>query len=206
MSYPFANPEMAFGGDIASFSELAYTDSPFDDAFPGRLPQINAYNFDDITKKVCSYRSAKDKKLLHSADAMVILSLEDVADVEFKGVKYCFIEFKNQKVENVQSVKEPTDNALMRKAFDSLSICAMTFSRDCSMADLQKSSAFIVVYPRQNYSDKFLSILNELSLGDGTRKPLWLLDRLQDAGFFRKVLTIDDREFGELVRTLRLAS
>ncbi len=198
MNYPFVDSNKAFKSDRKPFQELAKTDSPFDDGFPNRLPHVIAFDFDAITRKVCAYRSSREKKLLHSADALLIFESDESAYAEAKKNTYCFIEFKNQKVENIQSIKEPGDNDLMMKAFDSLSVCAMTFSYDSSMADLQRDSVFIVVYPKQDYSVRFLDALNELSSDKGEKKPLWKLDKLQDAGFFSKVLTIDDEEFGRL--------
>lgn len=198
MKYPFANSNIVFRYDIKSFQELAKTDSPFDKDFPKRLPAVKAYDFDKITEKVCAYRSSKSKKLLHSADAFMILQSVASWDVGSKKPTYCFIEFKNQKVDNIQSIKEPDDNDLMKKAFDSLSVCAMTFTHGIPMAELQQQSLFIVVYPKQDYSVRFLEALNQLSSENGEVKPLWLLDKLENAGFFSKVLTIDDEQFRAL--------
>lgn len=198
MNYPFANSNIVFRYDIKSFQELAKTDSPFDEDFPNRLPEATAYDFDKITERVCAYRTAKSKKLLHSADALMILQSDASWDEGSKKPTYCFIEYKNQKVDNIQSLKEPDDNDLMKKAFDSLSVCAMTFTHGIPMAELQRKSIFIVVYPKQDYSVRFLEALNQLSSENGKVKPLWLLDKLENAGFFSKVLTIDDDQFRAL--------
>lgn len=198
MNYPFRNSADVFLKDRQPFSCLAHTESPFDRDFPNRLPSAEAYDFDEITKKVCAYRSSREKRLLHSADALVISCVHGNADNGKLHRVFCFVEFKNQKVENIQSTKDPSDNTLMMKAFDSLSICAMTFSRDMAMSELQDSAVFVVVYPRQNYSDRFLDVLGKLASGDGVSKPLWNLDRLVDAGFYKRVLTIDDEEFTKI--------
>ena len=173
-------------------------DRPFDEDFPKRLPCVTAYDYDTITRKVCAYRSSQEKKLLHSADALLILTPKLLRNPDSRKPIYCFIEFKKQKVDNIQSLKAPEDNDLMKKAFDSLSVCAMTFSREISMAELQHYSIFIVVYPKQDYSVRILEVLNELSSENGETKPLWLLDKLENAGFFKKVLTIDDEKFSKL--------
>lgn len=196
MNYPFANSNIVFQDDRKPFRELAETDSPFDKDFPNRLPHVMAYDLDAIKEKVCVYRSSR--KLLHSADALVIFQLEEALDAGAKKIRYCFVEFKNQKADNIQSVKDPDDNDLMMKAFDSLSVCAMTFTHGIPMAELQQKSMFIVVYPKQDYSVRFLDVLNQLSSEKGEVKPLWLLDRLENAGFFSKVLTIDDEQFKAL--------
>lgn len=196
MNYPFEKSDIVFQNNRKLFSELAETDSPFDKNFPNRLPSVTAFDFDKIKERVCAYRSPK--KLLHSADALVIFQLEEALDAGVKKIKYCFIEFKNQKVDNIQSVKDQDDNDLIMKAFDSLSVCAMTFAHGIPMAELQQKSMFIVVYPKQEYSVKFLDVLNQLSSRNGDTKPLWLLDKLEDAGFFSKILTIDDEQFNAL--------
>ena len=198
MNYPFENSNTVFQNDIKSFQKLAKTDSPFDKDFPNRLPAVAAYDFDKITERVCAYRSSKSKKLLHSADALMILQSDASRDAGSKKPTYCFIEFKNQKVDNIQSTKEPDDNDLMKKAFDSLSVCAMTFTHGIPMAELQRQSLFIVVYPKQDYSIRFLEALNQLSSENGEVKPLWLLGKLENAGFFSKVLTIDEDQFRTL--------
>ena len=198
MKYPFADAATVFEGNRKTFSELAKTEHPFDEDFPNRLPACNAYDFDLVTRRVCAYRSLKEKRLLCSADALVILSSEQSTEDGNDKTLYCFIEFKNQKVDNIQSLKDSDDNTLQVKAFDSLSVCAMTFARNVSMAELQQKSIFVVVYPRQNYSERFLASLGELSAENGTMRPLWKLDKLQDAGFFRKVYTVSDEEFNRL--------
>ena len=198
MNYPFEKSDIAFQNNRKLFCELAKTDSPFDEDFPNRLPSIMAYDFDKIKERACAYRSSQSKKLLYSADALVILPSEASLDAGAKKIRYCFIEFKNQKVDNIQSVKDPDDNDLMMKAFDSLSVCALTFARGIPMVELQQKSMFIVVYPKQDYSEKILEVLNELSAENGEVKPLWLLDKLENAGFINKVLTIDDEQFRTL--------
>ena len=104
----------------------------------------------------------------------------------------------NQKVDNIQSLKKPDENALQMKAFDSLAICVMTFARNVPMAELQQNAIFVVVYPTQNYSERFLASLGELAAENGKKQPLWNLDKLQNAGFFRKVYTVTDEEFNQM--------
>jgi len=144
MSYPFENPEVKFGNLIKSLADLSNTDSPFDKDFSSRLPSGKAFGFDQVKDRVCAYRSPNAKQKLHSADAFLIGERNSEP-------WYYFIDFKNQKVDNIQSVKDPDRNELMQKAFDSLSILAMTFGQDVSMRQLQCHSSFIVVYPQQNY-------------------------------------------------------
>lgn len=189
MSYPFDLPATQFADLIMSLAELARTkDDPFDEHFPDRLPVGKAYAFDKIKDRVCVYRSPRAKQKLRSSDAF-LPSMEETGD-------WYFIDFKNQRPDNIQSVKDPDRNALMQKAFDSLTIAAMTFGRHLSMRQIQERSVFIVVYPKGDYSEKFLAVLGELAaIGN---KPLWLLDKLTDNGFYKHVLTIDETKFSTL--------
>ena len=191
MAYPFESPVTQFSDLVKPLAELAKTDDPFDVDFPNRLPSCRAaYAFDTIKERVCAYRSLNAKQQLRSADAFVPES--------DKSTEWYFIEFKNQKPDNIQSVKDPDRNELMQKAFDSLSIVAMTFGHQLTMRQIQERSVFIVVYPKREYSDRFLAALNELSTGTGERKPLWHLDKLTNAGFYKRILTINDEEFRAL--------
>ena len=187
MAYPFDSSVTQFCDLVKPLAELAKTDDSFDVDFPNRLPSGKAYDFDKIKERVCTYRSLNAKQQLRSADAFVL---------EFdESAEWYFIEFKNQKPDNIQSVKDPDRNELMQKAFDSLSVVAMTFGHQWTMQQIQERSVFVVVYPRMEYSDRFLAALNELSTGTGGRKPLWHLDKLTDAGFYKRILTINDEEF-----------
>lgn len=204
MAYPFEHPASSFAKEKATLAVLAETDDPFDPGFPVRLPLLEAYSFDTIKKKVCAYRQAKkEKRLLRSADALIVTGdAVGQSPNDASAALFWFIEFKNQKVDNVQSYDDSKENALMIKAFDSLSLCAMTFGRTISMHDLQKRAVFIVVYPKQNYSEQLLAALGRLADNNPnpwTRRPMWLLDKLLDAGFYRHILTVDDAEFVDKV-------
>ena len=198
MKNPFEYSKETFENEKKPFKELARTDSAFDANFPNRLPSVTAYDFDKIAKAVCNYRSSK-KKPLHSADALLILSSNPFSGENTGMPYYCFIEFKNQRVENIQSLKDPDENDLMMKAFDSLAICAMTFTREIAMSELQQNSIFIVVFPKQDYSERFLEALGRLSSVKGKTSALWNLNKLEDNGFFSKVLTLDDGDFSKFL-------
>ena len=188
MSYPFENAAAMFRDLIKPLSALAHTDDrPFDADFASRLPTGKAYAFDEIKKYVCAYRSAKARLPLRSADALLI----DAGDGE---PSYYLVDFKNQKVDNIQSLKDADRNELMQKAFDSLTILSMTFGCHVSMRAIQKRSTFIVVYPQQDYSARFLETLNQCADG----QPLWNLDKLTANGFYADVKTIHDGEFSSL--------
>ena len=77
MEHPFSDCTIAFNDLKKTLHELAkQVDSPFDKSFPDRLPNITAYDFDSISKSVCSYRSSASKRLLHSADALLVLQAD----------------------------------------------------------------------------------------------------------------------------------
>lgn len=187
MTYPFENATATFKGLLRPLCDLAYTDSPFDKDFQSRLPKGVAYAFDDIKDAVCVYRSANAKQSLRSADALLVLNQGEAAN-------YILIDFKNQKPDNIQSIKEPDRNELMQKAFDSLTILAMTFCHGKAMCEIQQNSAFIVVYPKCDYSAGFLKALSECA----TNEPLWKLDKLVKGGFYADIKTIDDEAFKAL--------
>ena len=187
MAYPFENASMAFKGYLKSLKDLAYTDTPFDKDFQSRLPKGMAYAFDDIKDAVCAYRSAKAKQPLRSADGLLVID-------DGKTANYILVDFKNQKPDNIQSIKDPDRNELMQKAFDSLSILAMTFCHGKPMCEIQQKVAFIVVYPRCDYSAGFLKALSECA----TNEPLWKLDKLVKSGFYADIKTIDDETFKAL--------
>lgn len=204
MAYPFERPSLFFAKEKATLATLAETDDPFDPKFPTRLPSLEAYRFDTIKNIVCAYRRAKkEKRLLRSADALIVTGdAEGQSPNDASDALFWFIEFKNQNVANIQSYDDSKENALVVKAFDSLNLCAMTFGRDISMQDLQKRSVFIVVYPKQSYSDQILAALGQLAGNNPdpwSRRPMWLLDNLLDAGFYRHILTVDDEEFADTV-------
>lgn len=184
MSYPFESPAESFRELVKPLHVLAHTDTPFREDFPTRLPTGAAYDLDKIKDRVCAYRSKNARAPLRSADAL--LMGEDGGELA-----YYFIEFKNQRVDNIQSGKDPGQNELLQKAFDSLAIVAMTFGRASAMKDIQGRSTFIVVYPEQDYSERFLEALNQCAYN----RPLWGLDKLEDNGFYRKILTIHDGDF-----------
>lgn len=188
MPYPFENAVAKFQDLIKPLSTLAHTDDRlFDADFVSRLPAGKAYAFDDIKKYVCAYRSAKAKLPLRSADALLI----DASDEE---PWYYLVDFKNQKVNNIQSLEDADRNELMQKAFDSLTILSMTFGCHVPMRTIQKRSTFIVVYPQQDYSSRFLETLNQCADG----QPLWNLDKLTANGFYADVKTVHDGVFSSL--------
>lgn len=187
MAYPFENAPTTFKGYLKSLKDLAYTDDPFDKGFQSRLPEGKAYAFDDIKNAVCVYRSAKAKQPLRSADGLLVID-------DGKTANYILIDFKNQKPDNIQSVKDPDRNELMQKAFDSLSILAMTFCHKRAMCEIQQKATFIVVYPKCDYSIGFLNALSECAKNE----PLWKLDKLVKSGFYADIKTIDDETFKAL--------
>lgn len=193
MPYPFEEPIRNFSGLIKPLGDLAVTETPFDASFVSRLPSVSAYDFDEIKNRVCAFRSLNAKQCLRSADAFII-------DGQGTSAQYYFIEFKNQRVNNIQSVRDPDRNELMQKAFDSLSILAMTFGRNIPMKELQRHSTFIVVYPRQDFSERFNAILNECA--NGRDHPLWNLDKLTKNGFFAGIKTIDEEKLAAMSLSL----
>ncbi len=186
MSYLFEDPMENFRELMKPLQDLAWTETPFDQNFCDRLPNGKAYDFDKIKDRVCAFRS-KATKSLRSADAFLSVN-------EDSGAKYYFIDFKNQKVGNIQSVKDQGKNELIQKAFDSLLVMAMTFGRNVSMKEIQEHSVFIVVYPKQDFSVRFLEVLNQCA----DSRPLWNLDKLISNGFYQSVHTISDEDFSEL--------
>lgn len=187
MAYPFRDSATAFCSQIQPIRDLARTDDPFDPEFAGRLPSGRAYAFDSIKDRVCNYRSPNAKQKLRSADALLIGERDS-------ELWYYFVDFKNQKADNIQSVKDPGRNELLQKAFDSLSILALTFGHAVPMCELQRHASFIVVYPCQDYSIGFLETLNKCSCN----QPLWNLDILTKNGFYAEVKTVHDASFATM--------
>ena len=188
MAYPFDSPVVQFASLVKPLDELADTETPFDENFPDNLPTGKAYAFDTIKNQVCAYRSSHASQKLRSADAF----LPGTGD----QAEWYFIEFKNSKLSSIQSVKDPDRNELMQKAFDSLTIAAMTFGRRLAMQQIQERSVFIVVFPSKNYSEMLLANLSELA-GRGD-KPLWNLDKLASGGLYKRILTIDETRLSDM--------
>ena len=178
MPYPFSVTELKNCLQTASFEDLAATDdAPFDPGFGSRLPKKTAYDWDALARG--------------SAKKCIGLTLPscDACCPGLDGLYY-FIEFKNQREQNVIATQ------IRNKVFGSLLLATLTIANHETMQGLMDKAVFVVVFPDQNYLDMIGRGLSKFAAPGSI--PLWGLNKLESAGIIRKAYTVPDSAFATL--------
>ena len=178
--YPFPVAYEEFPSPRRKFGELAHTSDPaFDTGFSGRLPDIEAYDVD-------AFAQGSLKRFTGSA-----IPSPDALARGHDG-KWYLVEFKNQRVGNVES------KDILRKAAGGLTIAAMTMGQASAMRDVMSRIVYVVVFPRQDYSTQIGYWLAGQASDAGCKPLLWGVERLIDATMVADAFTIPDNEFAAL--------
>ena len=178
MGYPFDSSLFADSSRCKNLSDLAHSDDAvFDDGFVTRLPIISAFDMDSFAKGAMRHYTGN---AFPSCDAVI----------QDDNGRFLFIEFKNQRVGNVD------DKQLLSKVFGSLLIANMTSAQMLPLRELMKRSVFIVVFPEQDYATMLGYALAHSAFPG--RPILWGLDRLVAAEMLADAYTVTDREFVDM--------
>lgn len=175
MGYPFDKSILLEPSRQKSVRDLACSeDAVFDESFADRLPSASAFDSDTFAKGALKRFTGN---ALPSCDAVV---------QDGEGRYFC-IEFKNQRVGNIDACK------ILNKVFGSLLMVNMTSAQDIALRQLMKNMVFVVVFPEQDYSTMLGYALAKSASHD--RPILWGLDRLVESEMLADAYTVTDKEF-----------
>ena len=178
MGYPFDKSILLERSRQKSLRDLAESeDDVFDEGFTDRLPSRSAFDSDTFAKGALKRFTGN---ALPSCDAVTI---------DGDGRFFC-IEFKNQRVSNVDA------NKVLSKVFGSLLMVNMTSAQDITLRELMKRTVFVVVFPEQDYATMLGYALAHSAFPG--RPILWGLDRLVAAEMLADAYTMTDREFAAM--------